>query len=37
MEGRGPEFRFRGRSHVLESSFKIENTPHFLSEAGDTI
>lgn len=28
MEDRGPEFRFRGRSHVLEASFKVENA-HF--------
>lgn len=28
MEDKGPEFRFRGRSHVLEASFKVENA-HF--------
>ena len=28
MEDRGSEFRFRGRSHVLEASFKVENV-HF--------
>lgn len=31
MEDRGPEFRFRGRSQVLEASFKVENA-HFTSE-----
>lgn len=28
MEDRGPEFGFRGRSHVQEASFKVENA-HF--------
>lgn len=34
MEDRGSEFRFRGRSHVLKTSFKGETTSHFLSKAG---